>query len=112
MSRQVIIQQIHEDWGLAPQSGICVAILEYLLRINNLSSFHITYGSLKKVVGNTFDDRDLLVAVQYLCGERIKLLEAKFELVDNNNSIEISNSELKTARTTGQLIIAVPARIK
>jgi hypothetical protein len=103
MSRQRIIDQIHEDWGTKPQSKICVAILEYLLRINN-SSFHITFGSLKKAVGIVLDDKDLLMAVQYLCGDRIHLLEAKFELIDNENSVDISNSELKIALATGKLV--------
>jgi hypothetical protein len=103
MSRQKIIDQIYEDWGTKPQSKICIAILEYLLRINNNSSFHITYGSLKKAVGIVLDDKDLLMAVQYLCGDRIHLLEAKFELIDNENSIGISNSELTIAKATGKL---------
>jgi hypothetical protein len=104
MSRQRIIEQIHEDWGTKPQSKICVAILEYLLRINNNGSFHITYGSLRKAVGMVFDDKDLLMAVQYLCGDKIHLLETRFELIDNESSIDISNSELKIARVTGKLV--------
>ncbi len=104
MSRQKIIDQIHEDWGTKPQSKICVAILEYLLRINNNGSFHITYGSLKKAVGIVLDDKDLLMAVQYLCGDKIHLLEAKFELIDNEINIDISNSALKEARETGELV--------
>lgn len=104
MSRQKIIDQIYEDWGTKPQSRICVAILEYLLRINKSSSFHITYGSLKKAVGIVFDDKDMLMAIQYLCGDRIHLLEAKFELIDNEINIDISNSALKEAREIGELV--------
>jgi hypothetical protein len=103
-SKQGIIERIYEDWGQKPQSKICAEILDYLLHVEASHPLHITYGSLRKVVGTNYGDNELLTAVQYLCGERIHLLDAKFELIDSDNCINISNSELNFARETGQLI--------
>jgi hypothetical protein len=104
ISKQGILEQIYEDWGQKPQSQICATILDYLLHIGDKPSLHITYGSLRKLLGVTYKDSEILMAVQYLCGDRTHLLEAKFELIDNDNYIDIPNSELKLARATGQLV--------
>jgi hypothetical protein len=104
ISKQQIEEQIHQDWLQKPQSQICIGILDYLVRSNSQHLSHITYGSLRKVVGNGFDNQDMLLAIQYLCGDRTPLLEAKFELIDNGDYFDISNSELSEARETGQLL--------
>jgi len=104
VSKKEILGQIYEDWGQKPQSNICAEILDYLLRIDTNRSLHITYGSLRKVINENYGDSELLTAVQYLCGERTHLLEAKFELIDNNDYIDIPNSDLNHARATGQLV--------
>ncbi|NJN92427.1 MAG: hypothetical protein HC878_20055 [Leptolyngbyaceae cyanobacterium SL_5_14] len=104
VSKKEVLGQIYEDWGQKPQSNICAEILDYLLRIDTNRALHITYGSLRKVINGNYGDSELLTAVQYLCGERTHLLEAKFELIDNNDYIDIPNSDLNHARATGQLI--------
>jgi hypothetical protein len=104
ISKQQIEEQIHQDWLQQPQSQICIAILDYLVRSNSQKISHITYGSLRKVVGKTYDNRDMLAAIQYLCGDRTPLLEAKFELIDNGNYFDISDDEIIEARKTGQLL--------
>jgi hypothetical protein len=104
ISKKEVLGQIYEDWGQKPQSSICAEILDYLLRIDTNRSLHITYGSLRKVINGNYGDSELLTAVQYLCGERTHLLEAKFELIDNNDYIDIPNSDLNHARATGQLV--------
>jgi hypothetical protein len=103
ISKQALLDQIYEDWGSKPQSKICVEILEYLLRSSQAS--HITYGSLRKVIGKLYNDNELLMAVQYLCGDKTKLFEVKFELLDyDDNYIEVSNAEIDYANETGKLV--------
>jgi len=104
ISKQQIVEQIHQDWLQKPQSQICIAILDYLVRSNSQHLSHITYGSLRKVVGKAYDNPDLLAAIQYLCGDRTHLLQAKFELIDNGNYFDISDDEMIEARETGQLL--------
>jgi hypothetical protein len=102
-----IAEKIIEDWGGKPQSRICMAILDYLLKINTADSSHITYSFLQESIKQSekaaTEDQDLWLAIQYLCGERVHLLEAKFELIDEGTSFPISNSVLKNARKTGKL---------
>ena len=104
IEKQQIEEQIHQDWLQQPQSQICIAILDYLVRSNSQHLSHITYGSLRKVVGKAYDNQDILAAIQYLCGDRTHLLEAKFELIDNGNYFDISDDEMSKARETGQLL--------
>ncbi|MEH2278672.1 MAG: hypothetical protein V7K40_28785 [Nostoc sp.] len=104
-SKEEVINQIYEDWGDNPQSEICFAVLDYLLRVPVKNLFHITYGSFKKVVGQNYTNDDVLKAIQYLCGERMNLLEMNFEIIENDENIFIlSKEEVKIAQETGQLI--------
>mgnify|MGYP001796082733 CR=1 FL=1 len=104
ISKQQIVEQIHQDWLQQPQSQICIAILDYLVRSNSQHISRITYGSLQKIVGKAYNHRDLLAAIQYLCGDRTHLLETKFELIDNDNYFDISDDEIIESRETGQLL--------
>mgnify|MGYP001791485957 CR=1 FL=1 len=104
IEKQQIEEQIHQDWLQQPQSQICIAILDYLVRSNSQHLSHITYGSLRKVVGKAYDNQEILAAIQYLCGDRTHLLEPKFELIDNDDYFDISDDEMSKARETGQLL--------
>ena len=103
-TKQEIIEKINQDWGDSPPSRICMSILDYLLNTNKAIYSHITYGSLRKIIGNDYDDSAILIAVQYLCGERINLLNASFEIIDDDeNRVDIAHDDLKLAHKTGQL---------
>jgi len=105
VSKKEIEKQIYEDWGSNPQSEICIAILGYLLRVPTNNLQHITYGSFRKVIGTNYSDNDLIQAIQYLCGDYINLLEAKFELIENDDNIfALSDDEVSLAQKTGMLI--------
>ena len=81
-----------------------MAILEYLLNTNESIYSYIRYGSFHKIIGNEYDDSTILIAVQYLCGERTNLLNANFEIIDDDeNCFEITDDDLHLARETGQL---------
>jgi polyphosphate kinase len=104
-SKQSVTKRILEDWGAKPQSKICLAVLDYLLRVPLNDVCHITYGSLRQVIGQEYTDIELLKSVQYLCGDRANLLEIGFELIDSNDEIyELSNSDVNLAKKTGDLI--------
>ncbi|BDA76001.1 hypothetical protein CAL7716_101670 (plasmid) [Calothrix sp. PCC 7716] len=105
ISKKSLETQIYEDWGSNPESEICIALLNYLLRIPMDRSCHITFGSLKIAINNEHTDVELLKAVQYLCGDRTKLLEVNFELIENEENIfSLSKSDVAAARKTGMLI--------
>ncbi len=105
VNKELIIEQIYEDWGDNSQSEICISVLNYLLDISIDHQCHITFGSLKIAVDEQHTDIELLRAVQYLCGERTKLLEINFEFIqDDENIFPLSNTEVKIAQKTGELI--------
>lgn len=105
ISRQEIIEQIKKDWGDQPQSEICSSIFNYLLSLASQNYFHLTYGSLRSVIGGNYEDCMILTSIQYLCGERTHLLNTNFELIDEDaNYFDVTDIELKTAQETGQFI--------
>jgi hypothetical protein len=101
---QQIIEQIKEDWDSKPQAEICIDILNYLLRVPIQNLIHISYGSLKTVMGQKVEDSDLLMAIQYLTGDRTPMLEVKFEFIEDDEIYCLQNSEVKLAYETGQLV--------
>lgn len=104
ISKQKIVDQIKNDWSTKIQSEICIAILNYLFHDKSKNISHITYASLRKITGDIYDNEDLMTAIQYLSGDRVKLLDVKFELIENEQFFDISNIELKEARKTGELV--------
>jgi hypothetical protein len=104
-TKETLLQKIQEDWGSQPQHDICVKILNYLLdnQKSGLILSHLTFATLRRVVGKNYTDENLLSAIQYLCGTRLSILEAKFELIINGEPFTISNEEVRTAKKTGEI---------
>lgn len=100
-SKQQIITQINNDLGNTPKAEICVSILDYLLRSPKLS--HITYGSLRKVVGDKYKNEDLLATIPYMTGDSTNLLEVNFELIVDDEIFPLAVSEVKIADRTKTL---------
>jgi len=103
-SQKELIEQIRSDWSTKIQSKICIAILDYLFHDKRKNISHITYTTLRKVTGDIYTNEDLMIAIQYLCGDRVKLLDVKFELIEDEQFFDISNIELKEAQETGELV--------
>lgn len=103
VTKETLKQLIFEDWNDAPQSQICTSILDYLLKGRFKESWHITHAHLRNAVGN-YDDAQILAAVQYLCGDKVNLLEIRFELIDESGIYPLDNSEVRYAETTGRLV--------
>lgn len=105
-TKETLLQKIQQDWGGQPQQDICVKILNYLLdnQKSGLILSHLTFATLRRVVGNNYTDENLLSAIQYLCGTRLSILEARFELIINGEPFTISNEEVRTAKKTGEIV--------
>jgi hypothetical protein len=104
ISKQDILHTIVEDWGDQPQAHICAKIFNFLLSIDPSQITHITYGSLRQVVDSPTIDHKMMGAIQYLCGDRTPLLEAKFELIDDYGEFDLTNSDVSEARLSGKLV--------
>lgn len=105
LNKKSAISKIRSDWGSQPQSEICISVLDYITR-SSVPLTHITFGSIRRVVGKNFLDEEILDSLQYLCGDRVHLLEVGFEFSDNPNSspVDITPSEINEANSTGQLL--------
>lgn len=99
-----IIDLIRNDLGNGSLCQIGLRILEYLTSVPVTSLEHISYGSLKKVVGGPFEDIEILQTIQYFCGDRVHLLSSKFEFIENDDISPISDLEVLEARKTGIFI--------
>lgn len=99
-SREQFEQMIREDLGDSPESSICLSVLEYLVDNSHRNVDYITFAGIKKVAGKSIFDDEILHAVQYLCGERLGLLETRYELSDGN---DLTKDQVKSAQQTGIL---------
>jgi hypothetical protein len=103
-SRKMYLSRINEDWGERPESRICSEILEYLTKDSSKDVSHLTYVRLSQISNFGQVDAALLRSIQYLCGDRVPLLESKFELIENNNHYQVSTSEIVEAEAVNYLI--------
>jgi hypothetical protein len=103
-NKKIYLSRISEDWGERPESSICLAILEYLSSTSSQNISHLTYLRLSQIANSGQVDAALLKSIQYLCGDRVPLLEIKFELIEYDNHYQINSSEIRNAETTNYLI--------
>jgi len=105
LNLQQVIESIRADIDDDPLFDICVKVLVYVVNYPAGKLSYITYGSLRKIVGITYSDEQLLLSIQYLCGDRADILNPKFELIDDNSETHIiPNDEVSLAHNTGILI--------
>lgn len=64
---------------------------------------HLSYSAIAKLAQIQVPDQ-LLRLTQYLAGERVKLLEMKFELVIDNDITPLDDETIYHAETSGELI--------
>lgn len=101
---QQVIEHIRADIDDTSLFNICVKVLVYVVNYPAGKLSYITYGSLRKVIGTDYRDEQLLLSIQYLCGDRASILNMKFELIDGSDTYIIPNEDVSSARTTGILI--------
>ncbi len=99
-------ERLAEDWGDgSPQFFACVKIFEYLRSRPIEQLKHLTLGGLKISINHDVLDTDLLLATQYLCGERVPVLALHFEFLDeDDNYHEISRGDMYFAEKYGRMV--------
>lgn len=103
VSKKSVVAKIRKDWGVSPQSEICTSVLTYVTS-TSMPLSHVTYGSIREVVGKHFSDQDIFSSLEYLCGDSVHLLEIGFELIEDENYIPVDIQAIQNARKTGELI--------
>lgn len=114
MTKEYIISIIKDDWKYNKNIKlVCLRIVEWLYdRVNNYTAYtnyvlftdysEISYKDIKDAVGNSVSDEYLLRSIQYLSGDRVKVLQEKFKIhFDTCYLYGISPSYIAQAREKG-----------
>lgn len=100
MERDQAIARIQEDLGANPELGrICLEIVRYLAETPAERLQRVTFGSLSTAAGLE-NVQDVVLAVQYLSGARLRLLEPQFTFILGDHEFDIPNEDVAEARRT------------
>ena len=102
MKLDYALATIAEDIRPSENQKVFACLAEYVFA-HKKEIKHLTYSSIAKVIGTQRPEMLLQVA-QYLSGERVKLLEMKFELIIDDNIIPLDDETVYHAEITGSLI--------
>ena len=99
MTKEDIISIIEDDWKYNKDIKlVCLRIVEWLGSMDA----RINYKTLKNVVGNLVSDEYLLRAIQYLSGDRVKVLKPRFQVhFDGCYIYGVTPEYIKEAREKG-----------
>jgi hypothetical protein len=98
MKKEQIIEFIDKDLAFFPkEKSICRAIFNYICSENKQNLRHITFNTLKKQAG-LLDAKDVITATTYLTGDRVNLLELKFEFIENDIVEDVAIEDVMQAR--------------
>lgn len=101
MRRDQAEARVAEDLRANPQiERACKAILEFAASRSEEVLQHITFGALARA-SQLADPSLAVVAIQYLTGDRVHLLEPRFEFIDGDLIEAIEISEVNEARRNG-----------
>lgn len=97
-----IARIVAQDWQGSPAKEICLRILDYVYQ-NRFKITHLSLGSIRKMLGDDFSERDIMLSINYLLGAGVKVLEARYEFFDDDDeeSIQLEIGEVKEALRTG-----------
>lgn len=97
-----VLNIIAEDFEGADDQQTFARLAEYIFT-HKSDLQHLTYSFIAKVAGTKKPEK-ILQITQYLLGERVKLLEIKFELIIENDIFQLDDETIYHAETTGNLI--------
>jgi hypothetical protein len=99
-----IARIIASDWQDNPAKEICLRILDYVYQ-RRFSIDHLSFGSIKKLIGDDFSEKDVFASLYYLMGSGVKVLEARYQFFeDEDRAIELDPIDVREAYHTGILI--------
>ncbi|MDB9524770.1 hypothetical protein PN498_02120 [Oscillatoria sp. CS-180] len=103
-SKRTLLETIRDDWGENIQSHICMEIVDYIFSVPCDQLAYLTYGTFRNVTQNKYSNQELLSAIQYLYGDVMKVLEVKFEYIEDGEDYPLDKEELAKAEETGYLV--------
>lgn len=103
-SKRILFETIRDDWGKNIQSQICMEIVDYIFSVPCDQLAYLTYGTFRSITQNKYSNQELLPAIQYLHGDVMKVLEVKFEYIEDGEDYPLNKGEVANAEETGYLI--------
>ncbi|EPJ8754582.1 hypothetical protein ABOC32_01825 [Pseudomonas sp. WOUb67] len=98
MTREEIVALIEESAPSEPLMSASLLMVDYLLSDKVIN--HLTFTRISKIISAP-DISLAILTVQYLTGYPLRILEAKFEFIDGDESYPVTSEELSEARRTG-----------
>jgi len=93
ITKDVLIGKTKEDWGENIVSSICIELMDYLIDLSHEESLGgLPFGFLCVATEWKYKVEDVLLATQYLCGDRVNLLKLCFK---EENGEDIPKEKLK-----------------
>jgi len=77
ITKNTLAEMIEEDWGGDIVSNICLELMDYLIGLQYLVE-PMPFGFFCIVTNHKYKIGDLILAIQYLCGDRVNLLSLRF----------------------------------
>lgn len=95
------ITTVSEDFSSSEELQAYVRLVEYVYAHHDKIT-HLSYSFLAQIMQVNRPDI-LLQATQYFSGERVKLLQMKFELIIGDDVYRLENSDVYEAEVSGEL---------
>lgn len=104
LTKKDIYSRINFDFASSPEiADACLTITEKILSTSPSKLRHLTQRNILRWLNDGKIDR-LVNSICYLTGDRVPLLEMKFEFIEDEEIIQISNEALAEADKTGILL--------
>ncbi|MCU8257232.1 hypothetical protein M2G94_04520 [Vibrio vulnificus] len=100
MNYQKLVDIAKEDWKSNPNlAEACEKIICAVSEKPSSAFRHMTFSTIKGLIDSDINTQDVVRVTQYLCGERIQLLEAGFEYITNEESFILDDDNSHYALT-------------
>ncbi len=87
MNREDAIARLKFVWGERPTGILCLALLDFI--VGNVKSSRISYGQICQIgiEAQITSPEFIAQAIQYLTGHDLRLLDIRFEFIDDDDQI-------------------------
>ena len=89
-----LIKTIEHDWGdRSSHVDYCIRLIDYINNNKYQDVNHLTYSSFKNILTPKLNTQVLFEILSYLSGDKVKVLEIHFELIDDLENCYVLSKE-------------------
>lgn len=100
MNYQKLVDTAKKDWETKPE--LALACERLILAISNSQPQalrHMTFSTIRDLINLEIKAQDVVKVTQYVCGDKIQLLDAGFEYITENESFVLDDDNSHFALT-------------